>query len=384
MTVTARVLILTSNAGFGHISAARAINAALQERYGDEVSVQVANPLENGNVPGILRGTTFDYDEVVRERPYLHQITYWLTNQALPSSIYSLIMAQTCSKIIGKMVEDFQPDVIVTTYLGYQSTLKAIGTQLARKIPVFTVVTDLAEVHRLWFHPVSNFYLVPTAQVQKEAQAYRVPPEKIRITGIPVNLRLGRCEESPGRVRERLGWAPDRLTALVVGSKRVRNLASYLEALNQPDLPLQLAVTAGGDSLLLDRLQQTKWKIPVHLYDFVEDISDHMLAADLVISKAGGLIISEALAGGKPLLLVDALPGQETGNVRYVLEEGVGKYAQSPPEALEIITGWAGKDASDLDGRTGKARLVGRPQAAEDAARLIWEAASLNMNYLEC
>ena len=368
-------MILTSSAGLGHLSASKAIKRALEDLYPGRVAVRIANPLENNRVPALLRGSTFDYDQVVRERLYLHKFTYWFTNQAIPSSVYQLIMARACSPVIGDMVDQFQPDVVLLTYLGYHSSLKAIFTK-KKRVPVLTVVTDLADVHRLWFHPVSDFLLVPTLQVAEQARAHHVAGEKIKVTGIPVHPGLGVPYPAQDILRAGLGWQTNKLTVLAVSSKRVRNIDSYLLQFNQSDLPIQLVVIAGGDEDLYRQLQLIDWKITTHFYAFVEDISRYLRASDLVMSKAGGLIVSESLACGRPLLLVEALPGQEIGNVRFVIEEGVGEYAHAPAEALVILRRWSAPGSPEYLKKLQRAAEVGRPQAAYEVARLVWSVCS--------
>jgi UDP-N-acetylglucosamine:LPS N-acetylglucosamine transferase len=98
-------------------------------------------------------------------------------------------------------------------------------------------------------------------------------------------------------------------------------------------------------------------------------------AADFMISKAGGLIIAESLACGLPLLLMDVMPDQEKGNVDYLLQAEAGELGLGPGEAVSIIRRWLDSDACLLASRARNARMVGRPEAAYMAARLIWENA---------
>jgi 1,2-diacylglycerol 3-beta-galactosyltransferase len=367
-----RILILTSSAGFGHISAARAIRIAFDDLYPGRTSILFSNPLEDKTVPPLLGGRQFDYDQVVRAFPKLHEFIYWLTNQAIPSSAYQSWMATVCYGILGGTISQFKPDAIVLTYFGYHSALNRLFSKQIKKIPVFTVVTDLANVHRLWFHPVTDFCLVPSVSVQQQALTHHVRNERIRITGIPVNPRLGDKYPSPAALRQELRWETNLKTILVVGSKRVRKLRSYIDAINQLHLPIQLVVVSGGDEDLYRYLENKTWNVKIHLYHFVENITEYIRASDMVISKAGGLIVSEALAGGLPLLLIDALPGQETGNVKFVLEAEAGEFADTPEKAVVILNQWLRKDSVELNLKATNARRVGLPEAAYVVARLIW------------
>jgi 1,2-diacylglycerol 3-beta-galactosyltransferase len=104
---------------------------------------------------------------------------------------------------------------------------------------------------------------------------------------------------------------------------------------------------------------------------------DMMLAADAIISKAGGLVVTESLACGLPIMLIDAIPGQEEGNRDFVVEHGAGVYVEKPMQVLEALSHWMRDDGHGLQEAAANARLIGRPNAAMEAADLIWQAASL-------
>ena len=100
-----------------------------------------------------------------------------------------------------------------------------------------------------------------------------------------------------------------------------------------------------------------------------------MQAADFIVCKAGGLIVSEALAAGLPLLMVEAIPGQETGNAEYVVRGGAGVLVDDALEALAQVYHWLDGNGAELARRGAQARRLGNPQAAFRVAELAWEAA---------
>jgi UDP-N-acetylglucosamine:LPS N-acetylglucosamine transferase len=112
-----------------------------------------------------------------------------------------------------------------------------------------------------------------------------------------------------------------------------------------------------------------------HIYNYVENIPAFMRASDLIVSKAGGLIATEAMASGLPILIIDVTPGQELGNADYILRHGAGELAGSPVEALEILSHWLDRDKALLAERTRNASALGRPRSAYHVAELAWQAA---------
>jgi 1,2-diacylglycerol 3-beta-galactosyltransferase len=102
-----------------------------------------------------------------------------------------------------------------------------------------------------------------------------------------------------------------------------------------------------------------------------------MRAADCIVCKAGGLITTESLACGLPILLTDAIPGQEASNVRYVVEGGAGAVAKDPLEGLETMCHWLANGGEGLAECSQNSRRLGRPRAAFDVAALAWKQAQL-------
>ncbi|MGC9520541.1 MAG: glycosyltransferase [Anaerolineae bacterium] len=149
-----------------------------------------------------------------------------------------------------------------------------------------------------------------------------------------------------------------------------------LRALNHARLPIQLVLVAGGDDELYDRFQAQTWHLPAQIYNFVEEMARFLIASDVIMSKAGGLIVSESLAAGLPMVLVNVLPGQEVGNAEHVVEGGAGVIAKDPISALETLWHWLDEDGKELRQRARAAEELGKPRAAEDVAQLALEAAS--------
>ncbi len=159
-----------------------------------------------------------------------------------------------------------------------------------------------------------------------------------------------------------------------MGSKRVERLDAFTHVLNHAGCDLHLAAVAGGNEELYAALRRTEWHVPATVYDFVGNMPDLMHAADCIVSKAGGLIVTESLACGLPLLITQVIPGQETGNAQYVVEEGAGNMTPEPAILLETIAHWLADGRRLFHERAANAQRLGRPEAAFAAADLIWQA----------
>jgi 1,2-diacylglycerol 3-beta-galactosyltransferase len=375
MTGTKRILILTADAGFGHRSAANAIAAALQELHPADCAVEIINPMQDKRVPALLRNSGSDYDRIVLEVPALYESAYEVADLGPSSAIINSAVAAMLFEVMADLLGRHQPDAIVTPYPLYQAPLGVVFTLSQRRIPLLTVVTDLAPVHRTWFHKAADLCLVSMPEVRDQAIEYGLSPDKVKVTGIPVHPNLSREDRQPAAVRAELGWPPDVTTVLAVGSKRVKHLPGILHALNHSGLPLQLTAVAGGDDALYHELEDVEWHIPAHVYNLVENMPTLMHAADCIICKAGGLIVTESLACGLPILLTDVIEGQETSNARYVVDGGAGELMRDPLGGLETVYHWLAGGGELLAQRAQNAKRLGRPRAAYDVAKLAWAAA---------
>ncbi len=370
-----RILILTADMGFGHRSAAKALADAIRDMYGELCTVEVVNPLTDRRIPSILRNTQTDYDKIVRQMPDVYKLQYQFSDSPVPAAVIERALAVTFYQVIGDILKRVQPDVILDTHGMYMASLNTYITLHGLSIPYLSVITDLTNVHRLWFNEGADLYLVPTQEAYDHAISLGINPERARITGVPINPGIAKENRDQSTIRTELGWSIGVTTALVVGSKRVKNLMKALHVMNHSGFPIQLVLVAGGDDELFTHFYSTEWHLVTHIYNFVDSMPAFMRASDFIVSKAGGLTVTEALASGLPLLLVDMTPGQEQGNAEYVIKHGAGDLAKNPIEVLEILGHWFDRDRQLLLERARTSRSLGLPRSAYQAVDMAWQAA---------
>lgn len=366
-----KILILTADAGFGHRSAAIAIKKAFEEKQNVEYEVSIVNPLDNEKAPFFLRESQSEYDKWVRNVPELYKFGYEISDAAIPVSILETILSVTLFEVIRETLEENQPEIVVNTYPLYQAPFIAVRSLLKMDIPMATIITDLATVHNIWFHEDVDLTIVPTSKVKEDAIKAGLSSDKIAEIGIPVNPKIFLLKGDKQKYREDLGWNQDKTTILAVGSKRVEHFKEYLHVLNHTGFNFQLVIVTGKDKKLFEELDKIEWHIPVFLYEFVENMPELMKASDLLLSKAGGLIVTEALASGLPIIIVDVIPGQETGNAKFVEEAKAGYWVKSNIEFLETISHLFINNFEQLQIIQRNAENKGKPSAAIQITDLI-------------
>ncbi len=370
-----KVLILTADTGFGHRSAANAVAEALQETRGERVAIEIANPFDDERTPAFLRESQEDYDKMVREMPDYYKLRYDFSTVPVTNAIVDRALTVLMYNVMRDYILRSKPHVIINTFPMYCAAAAAVIAVNKLNIPLLTVITDLVDVHIQWLHEGADLTCVSTASVYEQGLKAGLLPEQIQVTGIPVSPKVIREKHSAQEIRKELGWRTDLTTILVVGSKRVNNLYDVLQVLDHSGWPIQFALVAGGDEGLFEAFKRTDWHHPVSIYNYVDNLPSMMHASDLVISKAGGLIVTESLACGLPILFVDVTPGQEMGNAEYVIENRVGEWAKDPLEALEILFHWLDHNQAQLKEYRERAKKAGRPMAAYTVADLAWAAA---------
>ncbi len=369
-----RILVITGDAGFGHRSAAEAVQAAFEGAYGDQCEVILKNPLDHADAPQFLQKSASDYDEIIETEPGLYRFAYDLSDAALPVALMEGGLVLFLLKAFRQMVLDLMPNLIITTYPIFQAPLTAAIDLEGLDLPVMTVVTDLVTVHHVWFHDKVTRITVPTDTVRGLALESGLTDEQVIETGIPVDPQIAALKDiSVSELREKMGWEADPTCLLVVGSPRVFELMEIMHALDEVDADLQFILVAGGNDALYEDFMAATWRHPARVYNFVETLPEMMRAADLVLCKAGGLITTESLASGLPMMIVNFLPGQEEGNVDYVVSHGAGALCDTPGNAVETLNVWLEGDGVRLQQFAENAARAGRAKAAQKIAGEAWK-----------
>lgn len=370
-----KILILTADAGFGHRSTANALCRAFELRHGDAAQVIIVNPLDEPGAMPFMRSAENDYDKLAREWPQFYKLGYKMSDLRLTTNVTEMAYVMMMYDVIARLMKQHQPDVVVVTFPTYQYPVAAYRRISGRNVPMATVVTDLVSLQKMWFSQSADLCLVPTEIAGALARERDLDPQSVHVTGLPVNPTLADVPASKAEARRALGWPEDKFTLLAVGSKRVERLDTFTHVVNHAGHDLHLVGVAGGNDSLYHTWQGTAWHVPATVYDFVGNMPDLMHAADGVITKAGGLIVTESLACGLPLLLTQFIPGQETGNARFVVDEGAGDLTLEPLHLLEALAHWLAEDRRLFHERAAQACRLGKPDAAFKAVDLIWQLA---------
>jgi 1,2-diacylglycerol 3-beta-galactosyltransferase len=364
-----KILLLMSDTGGGHRASAEALKAAFQERFGDRYQVDIVD-IWTRHTPWPLNQLPKSYRFVINETPWLWK-SVWETSQ---SPLTMQLMMETASRWskrhILQAIKYYNPDLLVAVHALIQDVTLRVLKQTRQAIPLVTVVTDLVSVHPYWFRPGVDRCYVPSEGAYQQALQAGLPPDKLRLYGLPIRPAFATEPRSKEYLRIEFGMDPDLPAVLLVGGGEGMGKLDAIATSLGAKLAVsgkaagQLVIICGRNRPLQEALRAREWPIPVIVNGFVSNMSDWMAACDCIITKAGPGTIAEAMARGLPLLLSGYIPGQETDNVSYVVENGIGAYNPAPEQIAELVGQWLGTGQAALERMSRKARQLARPLAA--------------------
>jgi processive 1,2-diacylglycerol beta-glucosyltransferase len=239
---------------------------------------------------------------------------------------------------------------------------KTAGGDQAKVHPlVVSVVTDF-EAHALWMAECVDLYCVAAESTGARLLARGAKPGSVAATGIPIASRFSQAVD-PKAVRRAMGIREDFPVILVLsGGFGMGPIAEMMTQIDKAPAEFQVIAVAGRNEELRRELAALECRHPVRVLGFANNVHELMAISSLVVTKPGGLTTSEALAMGKPLLIVNPIPGQEAANSDFLLEHGAGSKVnrvEDLPFRIEQLLA-----SKKLEQMAAAAKSLGRPQAA--------------------
>jgi processive 1,2-diacylglycerol beta-glucosyltransferase len=364
-----RILVLSASVGAGHLRAAQAVELALRQTL-PGAAVRNLDVLELTNA-AFRRVYGRAYLDLVNKAPHVLGFFYDLLDRPSRSGKgRGDRLRLAVQKInLGKFTDFLgaEPwDLVVNTHFLPAEIIASLRRDGRLRLPQVTVTTDF-ETHRLWVHEPCELYFTATEEGALYLQTWGVPAGATRVTGIPVHPAFA---EPKGRAvcLRRQGLVGDRPVVLqLAGGFGVGPIATIYEQLLKVQRPLEVVMVAGRNEAAREKLAAVP--VPgrhrVKLLGFTDQIDELMAAADVVVSKPGGLTTSEALARGVPLVVVNPIPGQESRNSDYLLENGAAVKVNNLATMAYKVGGLL-DDPGRLERLKANARRLGRPRAAFD------------------
>jgi processive 1,2-diacylglycerol beta-glucosyltransferase len=335
-----RIAILTLSVGSGHVRASSVIETALRD--GDSsLEILVVDALD------LARGW-FEW---------LYVRSYWWMLRFAPSAWRNLFERRTrklhratappwvfrrgCDKVMEQF-RAFAPELVIATEIGALEIAALAKREGWFDAPLLAVQTDF-HAEPPWVQREVDYYCVGSDEARQQLVGFGASPHRILVSGVPIDptfvLNTDRAE-----IQRALGLVHRKPVVLVMGGGMgPAPLDAIVRSLERCDLPLQVVAVAGHNRVMRRRLEQLQGRVSLelHTYGWTSRVPELMAAADLLITKPGGLTAAEALAAGVPLLLTKPIPGPEELHVRYLVDRGAAAFADSiehlPEMAMSLL-----------------------------------------------
>jgi processive 1,2-diacylglycerol beta-glucosyltransferase len=368
-----RILVLYASLGSGHISAAQALCDAFSRVPGLEVYSEDALAHASTIYRGLIVRT---YEQLSENMPILYRAYYEGSDiRDLEGSLENNLAWAKVERLffreLGQLLRNINPDAVVCVQQIPSRLLQLLDFEDEVSKPQYVVVTD-AIVHSTWINKGISKYFLPN-EISKRMLVQRgISADTLHVSGIPVDLKMTEPKEKQA-VRARHQF-PDQQPVITLfgGGLHPKRVRTMVIDLLKTEIEGLLVVAAGRSHELLDALADVSSSSHLQLQKMgmIDYVDDLIVASDLVITKAGGLITSEVLARGTPMVLVDPIPGQEEENADVIAAAGAGVQIRLPemvapavrfllnhPERLEEMQQWA--------------TALGRPEAALEITEQI-------------
>jgi len=364
-----RILVLSASVGAGHLRAAEAVEAALRQSvpHATVMNVDVLT-LTNAAFRHVYGRA---YLDLVNKAPHVLGYFYdlldkpgrpgWHRSDRLRLALERLNLTR-----FTRLLRNDTWDLIINTHFLPAEIVASLRKKQKLEIPQVTVTTDF-ETHRLWVNQPCEHYFTATQEGALHLQSWGIPPGDTTPTGIPIHARFSEPTERSALLAK-YGLSDDRPIFLQsAGGFGVGPVERIYESLLTVEEPLHVVVVAGRNEKAKKRLLS----VPVpdrhrtRVLGFTDKMDELMAVADLVVSKPGGLTTSETLARGAAMVIVNPIPGQESRNSDYLLENGAAIKVNNITTMAHKVTELL-RDPIRLAQLKANAKRLGRPRAAFD------------------
>ena len=361
-----KILILTAGFGDGHNAAARALRDAI-ELVDEDARAEILD----------LFADSYGAFNTLAKKTYLGLVAY---TPKLWGQIYSLLENPFVERQLGgftrmqdtleKILAETQPDCVVSTYPVYGHVIKKIyASHHERPFRFITVVTDSITINSAWFKAPADYFCVPNEASADVLRVAGIAEKQIQVLGFPVSPLFA---ENKNELPQPIGNEPRRVLYIInTGKKKAGKTINRLLDIDD----VHLTITCGRDpelrAKLIERTQDFGDRVKI--LGWTNQIPELMMSHHLVVSKAGGATVQEAIAARCPMIINQVIPGQEEGNAELIEKFNLGAVVEKNKEVAEAVELAFEKRAELWNEWRKNLKKISKPDAARDIAELILE-----------
>ncbi len=366
-----KILLLYISNISGHKSAANAIEKAINmlAPFADVKGMNFFNYV----APITEKVVNTMYMGVIKRAPIIWQVMYDNPRVVRSTSRARRFVYNQIRKKVDRLISQYNPDVVIATQAFPCEIISRYKIENSKKFRVFAVLTDFAP-HSFWISEAVDYYIVATDAVKDKLIKKGVPEEKVKAFGIPIDPDFYFSKDSVD-IRRRLGIGQDRDVVLLMGGGQgLGPIGKVLKSMDKVDIDFDIITICGNNKRLFRSVERNKKRMQHKVYNFgfVENVDEFMSIAKVLVTKAGGLTVSEAMAKGLPMIIMNSLPGQEYNNLKFLLRNRCALRAEDHKEVRRLLERLL-RDAALWERLHKNSLITGRPNAALEVAHLALE-----------
>ena len=331
-----RILLFHISKYSGHHRASLAIEGALK-KMDKQVEILNIDFLRYFH-PLLGRATNKIYLEVIKKMPQKWEYAY--NNQKVYKRLQKSrkLLSFFKSARLKRLLKNFKPEIIVCTQAYPAWMMAEYKDKKDLHIPVVGVLTDYAP-HLYWLHPKIDFYVVASLEAEKALVKMGVEKTRISNFGIPIDIKFF-DKIDKRKIIKKIGLIESSPIILVMGGRNglgpIKKLVKSFEKFSY--YSPQVIIVCGKNKELKKELREKSnfLHYPLKIFGYVENINELMKISSLIITKAGGLTVSESLVCGLPMIIINPIPGQEVNNAEFLLKKDLALMAQDEEEAVKL------------------------------------------------
>lgn len=367
-----KIVIIYATAGIGHKKASLAVKAALDEIAPKDVEVSIIDSLDYTNA-FFKRSYLNSYLLMVNKLSLFWGFSYYLTDNRYFNLLISKMRRLNNwlnSKPLVKYLLDKQPDVIISTHFLATEVISDMKKSGALKSHLVTVVTDY-RLHSWWIADCVDTYVVADDDAKDDLLKWGTDISRIKVLGIPVEPVFSR-KLNKAEILEKAGLKKGVFTILVIGGGfGVGPIEDIIKVIGGIPEPIQIITVCGHNEQLVKKIEDLKAQMGLQakIVGYVNNVYEYMEAADIMISKSGGITVSEALTKELPIIIIAPIIGQETRNSDFLIKHGAALKIDKPSDLKALLEGLVAHPEK-MENLRRAISFIRKPTACYDIAKL--------------
>lgn len=371
-----KILIFYGSYGGGHLSAAKTICSYLEKNYKNDVEVKIVDCIEYIN-KYINKVSTEAYKELAKKAPWAWKHVY-NNSQAGALSHISTTTNKLMSHKLNSLLQEFKPDLVISTHPFASQMCSLLKQKNKINCKLATILTDY-HIHAQWLVLYKNidYFFVANEQMKLDMISKGVRDQRIFVTGIPISERFLKSYNKQ-EILEKYNLSPDQKTILFFagGEFGLGRSTTYtiLKILIRIFKEVQVIAISGKNKKMNqkfnDLVKSTNTQNRVKILEYTNDVPELMSISMGVITKAGGLTLTESLVSNLPIAIVNPIPGQEEENAEYLVNNGAAIWVKKGDSVVRVLK-YVSRNPEILSKMREKTKQIAKPNSTKDICEIL-------------